>query len=583
MTTPDIIAAEALVRAEPGRADAWARLGAARQAAGRLREAAEAFDRALTLDDRNTLLARRLARLLLDLKELAGARHVLAYAEQVNPRDLAVADLLIEAAAALGDWATVERQARKIVTAQPGNREAWRALADALTQRGLFAGAWKALEHVIAGPSPKAEDVAYFARMLINAGEYSRAEATLIKAETAAPADPSVLAARAQLLIYQGRVEEAEDYCLRALKADPANTEALPHLSALRKGRLGAEEEAPLKKLSRSGAEAPARRATASYLLAHSYDARGEIDAAFEEYVYANRLSAQAAEREGYRFDAEGADAWTAHIIKTFKGVPAGLAADARGPAPIFIVGLPRSGSTLIESVLNAHSEVTAAGEAPMAPPMVGRWLKARGIDNSGVLTEEERRQFAAFYMAGAPRGARRFTDKNLLNIEGVGVLAQIFPAAKFINIRRAPLECGLAIYRQDFMKFWTFTTSLENIARRYGQYARLVAHWEKYYGERFLTVQYETFADNFEEETRRLVAFCDLEWQDACRDFHSAERVAATISAVQVREPVKKRSGRADAYAKHLGPLRTALEKAGVDLASGALKGSAPHGPPAA
>lgn len=576
MSTSEIAAAEVIVRANPGRAEDWVRLGEALQAAGRLKQAAEAFDRALALNGRNLPLARRLARLLLDMKDLTGARHVLVYAEQVNPRDLAVAEMMIEAAGALGDWTVVARQAEKVVAAQPGNRDAWRALADARSQLGLFPAARKAFERIIAGPSPKAEDLAYFARILVNAGDFSRAERTLIEAEAATPDDPSILAARAQLLIYQGRAKEAEDYCLRALKADPSNTEALPHLSALRRGRLSAAEEAPLKILSRSESIAPARRATASYLLAHSFDARGEIDAAFAEYVYANGLSAHAAQREGYSFDAAGADAWTAHIIKTFKGLPAGLEAEDGAPAPIFIVGLPRSGSTLLESVLNAHSEVTAAGEAPMAPPMTGRWIKARGIDNTGVLTKDERRQFAASYMAAAPGGARRFTDKNLLNIEGVGVLAQVFPAAKFVNIRRAPLECGLGIYRQDFLKFWTYATSLEDIGRRYGQYARLVAHWEKFYADRFLTVQYETFTDNFEEEARRLIAFCGLDWEAACLDFQSAERIAATISAAQVREPVKKRAGRAEAYAKYLGPLRASLDKAGVDLETGALKAGA-------
>lgn len=572
MSNPKIAAAEAMIRAKPNRAAGWARLGEAHRDAGSFDKAAAAFDRALSLDNRNLALALKLARALLALRDPAAARQVLAHAEQISPQNLTVAALMIDAAAGLGDWVTVERQAQKVVTAQPDNKQAWRALAEAQTQLGRFRVAWKSFERVIAASSPKPDDLVYFARLLINAGDYSRAEQSLVDAEAAAPDNASVLAGRAQLLIYQGRTKEAEDYCLRALKADPTNAEPLPHLSALRKGRLNPEEEAPLKTLSRSSNELPARRATASYVLAHSFDARGEIDAAFQEYVYANRLSAEATKREGYVFDANGYDAWTAHIINTFRGVPENLKSEEDELSPIFIVGLPRSGSTLVESVLNAHSQVMAAGEAPMAPPMVGRWLKAKGIDNDGVLSEDERRQFKERYMAGAPEGAQRFTDKNLLNIESVGFLAQVFPAAKFVNIRRAPLECGLAIFRQDFLKFWAFATSLEMIGRRYGQYARLVDHWERAYGERFLTIQYETFTDNFEEEARRLVAFCGLDWEEACRDFQSAERVAATLSAVQVREPVTKRSGRAGAYARHLGPLRAALESGGVDLETGAL-----------
>jgi len=575
MANPQIAAAEALIRAHPNRSLGWERLGEAHQAAGRFKAAAEAFDRALALDDRNIALALKLARALLAMKNFAGARQVLAYAERVDPNDLTVADLTTSAAAAMADWSAVERSAQKIVDAAPDSKPAWRTLARARAELGRYDEARGAFERALAGAARSPADLVHLARLSINALDFSRAGAALAEAEAATPDDPSVLAATALLLTYKGRAKEAEDYCLRCLKADPANLEAYPQLSALRQGRLTAEEEAPLKTISRSERAPPASRATASFILAHSLDARGDIDAAFSEYSYANGLSAEGARREGLIYDADGADGWAAHIIKTFDGAPADVEAQEGAPAPIFIVGLPRSGSTLVESVLNAHSEVTAAGEAPMLPPLFNDWVKARGIDNDGVLAGDERRRFLAGYMAGAPRGALRFTDKNLLNIEAVGVIAQLFPAAKIVNVRRAPLECGLAIYRQDFLKFWTYATSLENIGRRYVQYARLTRHWERLYGERFITVQYETFTDHFETEATRLVAACDLAWEDACRDFQSAERIAATISAAQVREPVRKRSGRAAAYASYLGPLRAALEAAGVDLETGALNTS--------
>ncbi|MEZ5927509.1 MAG: sulfotransferase [Parvularculaceae bacterium] len=548
-----------------------ARIGAEHQAAGRLQQAADAFDSALMLDDRNLGHALQLARLLMALKNPPAARHVLAHAERLAPNERAVASLQADVARMLGDWPELERVAVKLAEMTKSDPAGWRAVANARAQQGRYGPAREAFEKAI-HKSPSAEDLVELARLALQALDFPRAEKAIAEAEEIAPRSPAVLATKALLFTYQGKTQQAEEYCLRCLEIDPGFIQAYPQLSALRKGRLTPSEEEPLKALVRNESASFAARAAAGFVLAHSLDARGEVDLAFSEYERANSLSASRARAEGLVFDADGADAWTDHIIKTFRGAQATRAFAA--PTPIFIVGLPRSGSTLIESVLEAHSKVASAGEAPMLPPMFNAWLKARGLENDGVLTEEERRRFVQTYLAGAPTDAAYFTDKNLLNIEAVGFAAQLFPSARFVNIRRNPLECGLAIYRQDFLKFWTFTTDLKSIGRRYTQYARLVAHWERHYPERFMTVQYETFTDNFEAEARRLVAFCGLEWEDACRDFQKAERVAATISAAQVREPVRRATARAEAYSKYLGPLREALAAGGVDLSTGALKG---------
>lgn len=549
-----------------------ARIGAERQAAGRLQQAADAFDSALMLDDRNLGYALQLARLLMALKNPPAAHHVLAHAERLAPNEHAVASLQADVARMLGDWPELERVALKLAEMTKSDPAAWRTVANARAQQGRYGPALEAFEKAIDEKSPSAEDLVELARLALQALDFPHAEKALGEAERVASRSPGVLATKALLFTYQGKTQQAEEYCLRCLEIDPGFIQVYPQLSALRKGRLTPSEEEPLKALVRNESASLAARATAGFVLAHSLDARGEVDLAFSEYERANSLSASRARAEGLVFDAGGADAWTAHIIKTFRGAQAKLTSS--GPTPIFIVGLPRSGSTLIESVLEAHSKVASAGEAPMLPPMFNAWLKARGIENDGVLTEEERGRFVKTYLAGAPTDAAYFTDKNLLNIEAVGFAAQLFPSARFVNIRRNPLECGLAIYRQDFLKFWTFTTDLKSIGRRYTQYARLVDHWERNYPERFMTVQYETFTDNFEAEARRLVAFCGLEWEDACRDFQKAERVAATISAAQVREPVRRAAARAEAYSKYLGPLREALAAGGVDLSTGALKG---------
>jgi len=164
-------------------------------------------------------------------------------------------------------------------------------------------------------------------------------------------------------------------------------------------------------------------------------------------------------------------------------------------------------------------------------------------------------------------------TDKHPLNFEAVGLIGRLFPDAPIIHVRRNPLETGWSIYHHEFTKFWTFAHRLEDIGHYYGEYARLVAHWERTLGRRFVTVQYETLVGDFEREARRIVAWCDLDWEQRCLEFQSAERAITTFSAVQAREPVTLRNGAAEAYRNHLEPLVRSLDAAGVDLETGALR----------
>jgi hypothetical protein len=170
--------------------------------------------------------------------------------------------------------------------------------------------------------------------------------------------------------------------------------------------------------------------------------------------------------------------------------------------------------------------------------------------------------------------GAAHVTDKQPTNFLSVGMIAALFPQARIIHIRRDPVETGFSIYRRNFSQAWPFTTDLGDIAHYYAEHDRIAQHWLAAYPHFMTFVQYEDLVRNFEPEIRRLVAFCGLEFDDACLRYHEQSRSVMTFSAAQVREPPSiARLSSAGPYREHLRPMIDALEQLGVDLASGARR----------
>ncbi len=560
----------------PTFAPALKRLGHALVARQQLSEAADAFDAALQLKPDDLPTAQILARALAATGNYGGAYHVLDHAERIMPDNIDTLKLRLEIARTRRDFAAMLPLASRLTKLAPDDPSGWRDMATTLYESGVYGDALLAFEKAMSLAGKTAETLSQLASVAINALNFKRAEEALAEAEALTPQHPRMLSTKALLLTYQGRKKEAEEYCERCLKADPSFVGVFPQLSLLRNGKLTAEEEGIIRAHSRRPDIAAASRATASFVVAHSLEARGDIDAAFEEYARANEQAAERNRTDQIAYDYAGHSAWTDAIINVFQSE--GTRFDSalhEGPQPIFIVGLPRSGSTLVESVISAHSSVQAGGELPMLPNIFNPWFRENHRISAADMPIGERRRLAAAYMAGLPTPIQkaRFTDKNLLNVESAGFIAQIFPKAIIINVRRNPVENAFSIWRQDMLKHWAFATSFNDLARRYGLYAKLVDHFENAFAERFHTIQYEDFVANFGVESRRLISLCGLGWEDGCGSFQDAREIAPTISAMQVREEVELKGDRSRLYGEKLDPLRRLLEAAGVDLATGALK----------
>jgi tetratricopeptide (TPR) repeat protein len=320
------------------------------------------------------------------------------------------------------------------------------------------------------------------------------------------------------------------------------------------------------KKLLNGGASlVEAERMYLHFSLGRLLDAAGEYDAAFEHILTANQMKRRTFNPqllidryENFR---------SVYTKEFFARAPRATTASSH---LTFIVGTPRSGSTLVEQILASHSWVKGLGEILWMPNLV---QSLPGVIGSSLpypqcmneLTQENANALAEYYhqqvkaMAG---DARRVTDKMLQNFEHLGLIALLFPQARIIHCVRDPLDSCLSCYFLHFRsETLGHTYDLTNLGIYYREYHRLMRYWKSVLDIPILEVKYEDLIDDQERWTRELLAFCDLPWEEACLNFHDSDRPAVTASYDQVRRPMYRSSmGRWKHYARHLEPLRKAI-----------------------
>jgi len=230
---------------------------------------------------------------------------------------------------------------------------------------------------------------------------------------------------------------------------------------------------------------------------------------------------------------------------------------------PMFIFGMPRSGTTLVEQILASHSQVHGAGEINDLVDTVKELMPTFPAGAEALPLEAWRALGERYVRRLVERNpnALRVTDKMPRNFYLAGLIATALPDARIIHCRRSPMDTCLSCYSLHFPYGQEFTYDLEVLGRYYGIYMQVMEHWRKALPARMLTLDYESLVADPETETRRLVSFCGLEWDDACLDFHKSKRSTATASAAQVREPIYRRSvERWRRFERELEPLRVAL-----------------------
>jgi tetratricopeptide (TPR) repeat protein len=401
------------------------------------------------------------------------------------------------------------------------------------------------------------------------ANDQAGALAAFDSAVALAPDDAQLLYNRAAVRRYVGELEQAEADYDRVIALNPNDYEAYLNRAGLRTQLAGRNHVAKIEAVLAKGTANPQGEVFLRHALAKEYEDLEDYARSFVHLKKGAQLR-----RQHLRYDVAADVATVDWITDAFAQPQAALpeaAPDAAPDAPIFIVGLPRSGSTLVDRILGSHSRIYSAGElhafAMALVDAVRRQSGQASLTRQEMVAHSAQVDFAALgssYMrlatSGVPAGMR-FTDKMPLNYLYLGLIRRALPNAKIIHVTRAPMAAGYAMFKTLFQDGYPFSYDLTELGRYYVAYARLMDHWRKVLPGAIYDLSYEDLVADQAGETRKLLNFCGLEWQDACAQFHQSTAPTTTASASQVRRPIYTESvSQWRHYAKELTELSNAL-----------------------
>jgi tetratricopeptide (TPR) repeat protein len=554
--------------------ETWGRLGQLCGKQGDLDGAVAALERAVALKPDHAGLALLLAGAAFEKRQYDLSASALDKFEEIAPGRPEALRLRAHLARKRNDWDGFVEMASRWLAADPASEEARVALAFGHSQHDDYHAAVEVYAPLAAASPEDADHAAMFGRYLLWSRDFVAAERSYSRALAARPGHAAAAAGLARLKNFRGQFGEAAKFARKAIEADPANVDGYAQLLLADRSQFSEEDLARLDELAMDPSVNDENRALAWFTIGDVYHRRGEHDRAFDAWKQANELKQRAAAQwANWRYDRDATEKLVDRLVASFdKPPPATVpAADGRSK-PILIVGMPRSGTTLLDSALGGHSDISSGGELPAMPSILTiflEWADAAQWEGGVIpdpIVRQMRESYSRQYDDYKIEGAAFVTDKNPLNIMSVGLIRHVFPEAPIIHIRRNPLETGFSIYRNNFTKSWRYSTALEDIGHYYGQYARVMDHWQGVLGDGMATVQYEQLVCDFEGELRRLLAYIGLDWDPECLAYFERDSVVTTLSSAQVRKPPSRElMSSTTPYLRALQPLKEALERAGV------------------
>jgi tetratricopeptide (TPR) repeat protein len=364
-----------------------------------------------------------------------------------------------------------------------------------------------------------------------------------------------------------GQFDEARDQYARVLSRHPHPAKILYNLAQITKLREADRARlAEWTAIAKQALRCDDDHIHLNFALGKALDDLGDFDAAWRHFAAGNDFVATGFDPDAHDRDVE---ATMARFSASFLRDRAGCGVDSE--QPVFIVGMPRSGTTLVEQILSAHPQVQACGERRELGGLIEARAKFLGCSISEAaasLTSQDARELAERYVSTAQTSMPRFTDKMPFNFLHVGWIAMLFPRARIIHVRRDPRAVCLSCYQQHFTERLPFAYRLEHLARYWLAYDRLMEHWRTVLPFRLCEVNYESIVAAPEETSRQLIDYCGLEWSPSCLLSHEQDRSVSTASQWQVRQPIYQSSrARWRPYAAHLEPLLALLSDQSLRL----------------
>jgi tetratricopeptide (TPR) repeat protein len=480
--------------------------------------------------------------------------------------------LAVARASQLRDWPELLNIANSWIESESRSIEAWQALSRAHFEESRFSQALDAFEKVLQLEPENVTHKISIARLATAAGQYDCARGWLNDAESSDPDSGEVLYALSRLHYLTGELEQAENYCRRAIRAIPNLLPAYVTLGMLCEGQFDDEELAIIQQMARHPGIHPEYRTMLAFTIGDALDRRGEHEQAFAAWDHANNVNARISVQEGYVYDRQLQESEIALLHSIFdEPISVPVNTKTSECKPIFVVGMPRSGTTLIESILASHSTVTGAGELPGMQDILEelmQFARKHGALKARKLLQTNAPLWRARYLAAMPAAgaAHWVVDKQPLNYRSIGLIRVLFPESPIIHTVRSPMDVGFSIYRHKFSKNWPCAHRLDDIGHYYGVYMRTMAMWQQRCGDAIHTVEHAALVKHPKTEIRKTLDFAGLNIEPACLEPQNTKRAIATFSAVQVRRPISSQyTGRASSYTKQLSPLRQALLNAGV------------------
>lgn len=512
---------------------------------------------------------------LLRLRRPAEAQRVCAAILAAAPDNRLARRILARARQAQGDWQGMYDQVSFLLDCDcggdAGDVQARLMQAEALVSLGRIAEARAAIARIKppGDAPPRAGDADLLARIAeieTGIGDHRDAHATLSRAHRLSPVAPALLYNLASAEIALGKLAEAEAHLDAMIAARPGDGDAWYNRSTLRRQTPERNHIAALTSRIAQGSADPGETIGLCHALAKEYEDLGEYDRSFDALA-----RGAAMRRRHMRYRVNGDIETMQAIAATFDRDWMSLSRDGCAQArPVFVLGLPRSGTTLVERILASHHRVDSVGEVHDLPLAIMRICGPAG-NKAGLVARSAEMDFARLgteYWRGLCERTRRdgadtgpIVDKTPLNFLYIGLILKAMPNARILHVDRDPMDVGYAMFKTLFRMGYPFSYDLEEIGRYIAAKRMLMDHWRRVAPGRILDIRYEALVDAPETHSRAMIAALGLDWDENCLDFHANPTPSATASAAQVRRPVYRSSvAQWRRYEHRLDPLKKAL-----------------------